>query len=290
VSKAAVHLAISGKICDMFTIRRVAAVFTFASAFSLSSAAFGQTQSYQSNPYAGSGSGLSAGGLAPPGSGSGSSAGYDPQQSQTQATLQQADSKDSGRGLEFVWLKGEAGIQTLSLQTFHANNLVDAQTVATSQTGPVFGAAAGARLIFLTLGGNFRLGTFSAWQLWTLDAEVGLHLPFGKLEPYFTFAAGYASVGSFNGASSAIDYKGAGLNIHGWNARMGLGLDFYLSRFFSIGALMSGDVLYLKRTNHLTVPGAANDPNLAKAQQIYSNDGSSLGGAGTLTAVIGLHL
>jgi hypothetical protein len=273
----------------MFTNRRTAAVFAFAIPTSLCSAAFGQSQSYQSNPDAGSGSGLSAGGLAPPGSGSSPSAGYDPQQSQTQDALQQADSKDSRRGLEFVWLKGEAGIQTLSLQTFHANNLVDSQTVATSQTGPLFGASAGLRLVFLTLGGNFRLGTFSAWQLWTLDAEVGLHLPFGKVEPYFTFAAGYASVGSFNGTSSAIDYKGSGLNIHGWNARMGFGLDLYLNHYFSIGALVSGDVLYLKRTNHLTVPGAANDPNLAKVQQIYSNDGSSIGGAGTLTAVIGLH-
>jgi hypothetical protein len=249
-------------------------------------------QSYQSAPntYGNSGSGLSTGGLAPPGSGTGASAGYDPRQSQsTQEALQRADRKDSGRGLEFLWLNAEGGIQTLSLETFYKNDLVDAQTVSTSQTGPLFGAGAGVRLVFLTLGGRFRLGSFSAWQLWTLNAELGLHLPFGKLEPYFSFAGGYASLGAFNGTSSAFDYKSSGMNIHGWNARMGFGMDYYFNHYFSIGALMTGDVLYLKRSSRLEIPGAASDPNLARLQQVYAHDGSSVGGAATLTAVVGLH-
>ena len=276
----------------MRTTRRVTAILVLIAAVSLNSAALAQSPSFQSAPnaYAGSGSGLSAGGLAPPGSGTGTSAGYDPGQTQSaQASLQQADRKDSGRGLKFIWLDGDVGIQSLSLNTFHANNLVDSNTVATSQTGPVYGAGAGLQLVFLTLGGRFRLGNFSAWQLWTLDAELGLHMPIGKLEPYLTFATGYASMGSFSGASSAFDYKNSGLGAHGWNARMGIGLDFYPTHFFSIGALLTGDVLYLKRSTHITIPGAQSDPTLAKAQQVYANDGSSVGGAATLTAVIGLH-
>ena len=276
----------------MGTTRRVTAILALIAAVLMNSAARAQSQSYQSAPnaYAGSGSGLSAGGLAPPGSGTGTSAGYDPGQTQSaQASLQQADRKDSGRGLKFIWLNGDVGIQSLSLNTFHANNLVDSHTIATSQTGPVYGAGAGLQLVFLTLGGRFRLGNFSAWQLWTLDAELGLHMPLGKLEPYLSFAAGYASMGSFSGASSAFDYKNSGLGAHGWNTRMGIGLDFYPTHFFSIGALLTGDVLYLKRSTHITIPGAQSDPTLAKAQQVYANDGSSVGGAGTLTAVIGLH-
>jgi hypothetical protein len=96
-------------------------------------------------------------------------------------------------------------------------------------------------------------------------------------------------MGSFNGATSAFDYKNAGIGAHGWNARMGIGLDYYLTHNFSIGALMTGDILYLKRSDHITIPGAESDPILAKAQQVYANDGSSVGGAATLTAVIGLH-
>jgi hypothetical protein len=245
--------------------------------------AFAQTPSPDSY---GSSSSLGAGGLAPPGSGNTSQSGYDPrhQSYDTEQSLKTADAKDSGRGLQFVWLNGEAGFQYLSLNTFHANNLVDSQFVKTSQAGPVFGFGGGLRFVFLTLGARFRLGDFSAWQLWTLDAEAGLHMPIGRIEPYFTLAAGYASLGAFGGASSALNLQSA--NIHGWNARLGFGIDFYLTRVISIGALMTGDMLYLKRSRVSSLP---TDPALTAAAKIYANDGSSVGGAATLTGVLGFH-
>ena len=254
------------------------------------SMAFAQSPPSSPDPYAGSGSGLSTGGLAPPGSGTGPSSGYDPRQSQsTEQSLKQADEKDSRRGLEFIWLNAEAGFQYLSLNTFHANNLVDAQFVKTSQSGLLLGAAAGLRLVFLTLGARFRWGDFSAWQMWTLDAEAGLHLPVGMVEPYFSFALGYASLGAFGGTANAINFQNSGVNIHGMNARAGFGVDIYLNHFISIGALMTGDMLYLKRSQHLSIPNPGNDPALAQAQKVYTNDGSSIGGAATLTGVVGLH-
>ena len=256
--------------------------------------AFSQPTQGTPNPYSGSGAGLSSGGLLPPGSGTGTASGYDPRSSQTtEQSLQRADAKDSGRGLQFVWLNAEAGLQYLSLNTFHANNLVDAQFVKTSQSGLLLGAAAGVRLVFLTLGAHFRLGDFSAWQLWTLDVEAGLHMPIGMVEPYFTFAAGYASLGAFGGASNAINFQNSGVNIHGFNGRMGFGMDVYVNRFISIGALMTGDILYLKRSQRMTIQAApavnADPAALAQAQKVYSNDGSSIGGAATLTGVVGLH-
>ena len=240
------------------------------------------------DPYGGSNSTLSSGGLAPPGSGNTGQTGYDPrQESTTQQTLNTADQKDSGRGLEFVWANAEVGFQYLSLNTFHANNLVDSQFVKTTQGGPLYGFGAGLRLIFLTLGARFRLGDFSAWQLWTLDAEAGLHMPIGRVEPYFNFAAGYASVGAFGGASSAINLQNTGVNIHGWNARAGFGMDVYITRVFSVGALMTGEMLYLKRS-HINIAPTGN-PAVDEAAKVYANDGSSIGGAATLTGVVGLH-
>ena len=244
----------------------------------------------QSDPYGstspGSSSTLNSGGLAPPGSGNGSQSGYDPrhQRDDTEQSLKAADESDSGRGLQFVWLNAEAGFQYLSLNTFHANNLVDSEFVKTSQAGPVYGLAAGLRLVFLTLGARFRLSDFSAWQMWTLDAEAGLRVPIGRVEPYFTFDAGYASLGAFGGANSALNLQSA--NIHGWNARLGFGLDFYLTKVVSVGALMTGDVLYLKRSRITNLP---TDPALAAAAKVYANDGSSVGGAATLTGVLGFH-
>jgi len=268
--------------CRIFTVS-VALTGLFSA-----SAALAQSAPAAPDPYGGSNSGLSAGGLAPPGSADGTQSGYDPQQhAATEQSLKQADDKDSGRGLEFVWVNAEAGFQYLSLNTFHANNLVDSQFVKSSQSGPLFGFGAGLRLIFLTLGARFRLGDFSAWQMWTLDAEAGLHMPIGMVEPYFNFGAGYASMGAISG-TNAISFQSAGVNIHGWNARIGFGMDIYLTRAISVGALMTGEMLYLKRSQPVNI-NPTNNPALVDVAKVYANDGSSIGGAATLTGVLGLH-
>ena len=165
----------------------------------------------------------------------------------------------------------------LGLQTFKANSLVDSKLVKTSQTGLVYGAGVGVRLLVFTAGVRFRLGTFSEWQLWTLNAEGGLRIPLGSLEPYFTVGAGYASLGSFSTsapASSKADVKG-------FNARLGAGLDYYLSNTFSVGANFTGDVLFLSRSAQASASG--------DEAAVYGKDGSSIGAGATLTAVAGLH-
>jgi hypothetical protein len=270
---------------------RTCSVLVVIAGMASASVALGQSTPPASDPFGTSSSGLSAGGLTPPGSATNSQSGYDPQQQDaaTEQTLKTADEKDSGRGLQFIWFNAEAGFQYLSLNTFHANNLVDSQLVKSSQSGFLYGAGAGLRLVFLTLGARFRMGNFSAWQLWTLDAEAGLHMPIGRLEPHFDFAAGYAALGGFGTVGNTLNFQNAGVNIHGWNARMGFGIDIYLTRVISIGPLMTGDILYLKRSQHVTIANPTNDPMVAQAAQVYANDGSSIGGAATLTGVVGLH-
>jgi hypothetical protein len=224
--------------------------------------------------------GLEAGGLAPPPA---PAAEPTPEPPTPEQQMAESDQEDSERGLEFFWLTGEIGMQHLGLQTFKANDLVDAEVVKTTQTGLAYGGALGIRLVFLTAGARFRLANFSGWQFWTLDAEAGLHIPLGMLEPYFTFGLGYASIGSFNAANiagSGVD----GIDITGFNARAGFGIDYYLSETFSLGALLNGDVMFLQRPK-LSVQ-AGGDP---AAAEIYAKDGSSIGGGFSLTAVAGLH-
>jgi hypothetical protein len=195
--------------------------------------------------------------------------------------LEKADKEDSGRGLEWVWLNAEIGSEHLGLQTFKGDKLVDSSLVKTTQTGLVYGAGAGVRILVFTVGARFRLATFSDWQLWTLGLEGGFHIPLGRLEPYFTVGAGYASLGSFSStapASSQADVKG-------FNARVGAGLDYYLSNTFSLGANLTGDVLFLSRSK---VAAAATSTSGNEAA-VYAKDGSSIGAGATLTAVVGLH-
>lgn len=238
-------------------------------------------------------SGLEAGGLAPPGVGvSPGQATYDPNAATTEQRLREADEKDQGRGLEFVWLNAEAGYQLVGMQTFSKNNLVDAAFTKTQQQGLAFGAGAGVRLIFLTLGARFRLGNFDAWQMWTLNAEAGLHLPIGRVEPYFTLGGGYASVGAFDAKSTTVDLKGADVSIHGWNARVGFGMDVYVTNVVTIGANLTGDALFLKRLKTDAPPQlpAGSDQALQRqVDAVYANDGTSVGAAMTATAVVGLH-
>jgi hypothetical protein len=199
----------------------------------------------------------------------------------TEKELERADKEDSGRGLEWVWLNAEIGSEHLGLQTFKGDRLVDSQLVKTTQTGLVYGAGAGLRILVFTVGARFRLASFSEWQLWTLGLEGGFHIPIGKLEPYITVGAGYASLGSFSSSAPASSQA----DIKGFNARVGAGLDYYLSNTFSLGANLSGDVLFLSRSKVADAAASTSGDEAA----IYAKDESSIGAGATLTAVVGLH-
>ena len=274
-------------------MKRFFAVGTAAASLTLSSAAL--AQGYGPPPPQ-PGTGLESGGLTPPsGAPPPGATPSDPMlpPTPTEQELAQADREDSGRGLEFVWLNGEVGFEHLGFQTFKSNDLVDAGVVKTTHTGPLFGAGLGVRLVFITLGARFRLASFEIGQLWTLNGEVGLRIPLGALEPYFTLGGGYASLGSFDTDKLGSDFNDAGVEIRGYNIRGGVGFDYYLSNAFSLGANLTGEMLGLTRPgvdpSKLQATGTtSNDPDALKAE-VYQASGSSLGAAVSGTVVIGLH-
>lgn len=195
--------------------------------------------------------------------------------------LERADKEDSGRGLEWVWLNAEVGGQHLGLHTLKADNLVDGELIETRQTGLLYGGGLGFRILNYTAGARFRMGTFSDWSLWTLDAEGQFRIPIGRLEPYATLGAGYASLGSFKTDSDVASKA----EVRGFNARLGVGLDYYLSNTFSLGGNLTGDLFVLSRS---AVDGAAQSSDANEAK-VYGKDGSGIGAGATLTVVVGLH-
>jgi len=231
------------------------------------------------------GSGLAAGGLAPPGGGA--AAPYQAPPS-TEQDLAAAEARDSGRGLQLFWLDAEAGFTLLGLRTFKSEGLVDPAVVPTQRGGLTLGGGLGVRLVFITLGPRFRFGTFGDWQVWTLDGEVGLRVPIGRIEPYALLSGGYVSVGALSVhdrvASSDID-------IHGWNLRAGGGADVYLSKAFTLGGRLTGDALFLTRpgVDPEALAEAGTGADAARLQAVYAADGSSIGAALTVSAVVGLH-
>jgi len=230
------------------------------------------------------GSNLQAGGLKPPEAVQ-SEASPTPA-AQTEAQLDRADKEDSGRGLEFAWLNAELGPQYVGLQALKSSNLVDGADFDSKGVGMAYGAGLGVRLLAFTLGARFRFGNFSDWQLWTLGAEAGMHIPLGRIEPYFTVGAGYASLGGFK----SLALSAADPSAHGFDVRGAVGLDVYLSNTFSIGGNLSGDLLFLSRS----ASGAGSLPAGASADAqrqnaFYNRDGSGIGAGGTLSLVLGLH-
>lgn len=231
---------------------------------------------------------LNAGGLAPPpaveGQGDGDGADGAPTAQGTDAALAEADREDSGRGLEFVWVNGEVGLQHLGLETFSGKDLVGPDYFKRTHTGLVVGAGLGARIVFLTVGARFRYGRAKELEHFTVGLEGAVHFPFGALEPYGGLGVGYARVLDLKRTLVEDDGTDVALTklnpIAGVDARLFGGVDCYLTNMFSVGANVSGDVLFLFRSGKEGVDPAAD---------FYGKDGRSIGAGVTVTAVGGLH-
>jgi hypothetical protein len=225
---------------------------------------------------------MEAGGLAPPPSTSPDN----PEVAQTEAKLDEAEQKDSGRGLEWIWVNGEFGFEHLGLETFHSSNQIVPSIVGTTHTGLMGGAGLGVRLVFITLGARFRFTSFSAFDLWTLNGEAGLRIPLGKLEPHLSIGAGFASIGglSVNADQTHID-------ITGYDVRAGGGLDYYVTPIFSVGASVSFELLGLTRpgVTFNNAPNGMNGGTVDEATVVYRANGSSVGSAFSGALVLGLH-
>lgn len=236
---------------------------------------------------------MQAGGLAPPPPMNGTPPAQTPP-GETEQRLDQAKQKDSGRGLDWVWINVEGGFEHVGLQTFNVDEQkFSAGFITTTQSGPVIGAGAGVQLLFLQLGARARVGFFSEWQLFSVGGEVGFHIPIGNLEPHFELGFGYTGLGSFAGA---IQGANDAINIRGFYGRVGGGLDYFVTPVFSVGADFGWELLGLTRPGVSTAdlnriqgdPKYQQNPDQARLDALKA-EGTSYGSALAITAVLGLH-
>ena len=277
----------------------------FLAAFAAAALAGGSASAQTANPWASGPAAapqapLSAGGLVAPPPGSGP-AEPPPASTTTERQLEQAEKSDSGRGLEWLWLNAEVGPQMVGLQTLSAgsNPLVPSVgSVSTNSTGTMVGVGAGLRLVFLTLGPRVRVARFSDWDMWSINGELGLHLPLGALEPYFTFGGGYTKVG--NAADAKLGSADAGVKMQGYDVRVGFGLDYYVTPTFTVGANVTAEALMLSRPGvdpttvlksgtNVSACQSAPDPQACVTAKAYQADGSGIGLAVSPSVVLGLH-
>ncbi|HEY8091220.1 MAG TPA: hypothetical protein VIF09_25330, partial [Polyangiaceae bacterium] len=117
-------------------------------------------------------------------------------------TQARAETEWAGPMSQHVYLDAQAGIESVQMRTFFANfDSVSAGFLPSSGFGPTARIGTGLRLGFLTLGLRGRLAQFDdpatvgPWQIWSLDAEVGVRVPLGRWEPHFVVAGGYSTFG-----------------------------------------------------------------------------------------------
>lgn len=213
----------------------------------------------------------------------------------TQEQLVTAEKEDSGRNFELVYVNADVGGSYINMQQFSQSQLA---IVKSDSAGPMFGLGAGVRLLIFTLGARARLHALSAFSLWTVNGEFGFHLPLKSFDPYLSLHGGYAFVGSLGDASvkspdPSVPSPAGDTSIHGFNAGLGVGMDYYITSLFSVGFEGTGDFLFLKRPK-LALPASVS--LLPAAQQatiandpLYAQSGNSAGFGVSGSLHAGLH-
>ena len=208
------------------------------------------------------------------------------------AISSEEESKDSGLGLEWVYLNADVGGGFASMDSFNSTTLGLAKT---SAGGPAFGAAAGIRLLFFSLGVRVRdLQLSDIGDLWELSGEAAFHTRIGHIDAYLGVRGGYNFVGSLNGSTLAAGtgVTPAGVSVHGFNVGPMLGIDFYLAKYVSLGIDAELQFLFLQRPQ-VPLPSGVTQADVAmlpaQDQQLYNESGNSAGFAFVPTVHLGIH-
>jgi hypothetical protein len=208
-----------------------------------------------------------------------------PQGDQAQGQkLSNEEKKDSGRILELVWANVEGGFSYINMNGFSTKNL---GLQNTTSAGGLFGLGAGIRLFILTLGIRLRLNDLSAFSFWEINGELGFHIPAGHWDPYFSLHGGYTFSGSLGDAfnSQAASASAANsVDIHGGDAGLSIGCDYYFLKVLSLGLDVTGQGLFLSR------PAAQVAGLPAQDQMLLNQTGDSIGFGISGSAHLGLHI
>lgn len=206
----------------------------------------------------------------------------------TSQQLDQSEKEDSGRGFELFYGRVDAGFSYQNLAAFSGGDKLGLSSK--DGVGAAFSAGAGVRLLLFTLGLRGRVHTLSAFNLWQANAVIGAHLPISSLDFYGELYGGYSAANSFGSGSipSAVrDVGKAGVSAQGGNVGLGVGVDYYVTPYLSLGGGLSGETLLLVR-NKLDAPIAA--PAAVRSSALFA-DSAALAGVGFVASLrLGLHL
>lgn len=219
--------------------------------------------------------GLTAGGLEVPGS----LQEGDHKGDQVGRELEEADRRDSGRGLEFAWLVGDIGLGVLDAAGLDRGTLL-APGDASSGVGVAYGGGLGVRLLYFTLGARVAAADVGTFRTLGVGGELGMKLPIGNFEPLAVLDVGYVGASGLAAEATTNGLRGVG----GLGLNLGVGADYYLSDYFSVGASLRLGLLFMGR------PAQDPDDFTGGMDPIYADGGSGTGTSLALGLRVGFHL
>lgn len=210
----------------------------------------------------------------------------------TEQRLRDSEKADSGRGLELVWLRAEGAFSYVNTAAFAGGDRIG--LTKSESVGPMVGVGAGLRLFVLTLGVRGRLHTLSAFNLWQANLVAAVHIPISSLDLWVDLHGGYSAANAFSSDSvlmpQGLSNPYADVSLKGGNVGLGVGFDYYLNRFVSVGLGVTGETLLLSR-GKLSLPDnlSSGDRSALENLALYQ-DSAGLAGIGIAGGLrVGLH-
>ena len=166
------------------------------------------------------------------------------------ATAEEEEEDDGdGRDYDVLWIEVQGGVSYANLIQFQNQNFADVAGGASIfnevyGTGPAVGLGVGFRVWWLAVGARATVGVYETFQIGTIGGEVTLRLPVPIVEPWVRVGFGYGWQGDAQYTSGSSTYS---TTTYGWVFQSGLGLDIYLTNWFTLGAGVGLDILNLTR-------------------------------------------
>ena len=199
----------------------------------------------------------------------------------TTAKLNEAESADSGRNFEIFWVDAHIGASYIDMRQFSSDKLAIEKS---HSGGPMFSLGAGIRYVLLVAGVRAKYNVLSAFNMWQVNGEIGLKIPIDSIDLLIGAHGGYSFVGSLGDGTvassdaSATPTNNDAVKIRGFNAGLDLGVDYYITKNFSVGAGVFGDFLYLKRPPVSKPDGLTAEQSAAlDTNDLYQKSGTSAG-------------
>ena len=163
--------------------------------------------------------------------------------------------KRAYRDVDFLYIELEGGYTNVNLIAFQGESaFTDPAAMALSEVsseGGYGGLGVGFRVYWLAVGARAMVAAHQGFELGWVGGEATLRFPIPVVEPYIRAGFSYAWQGNaslrYPDAMSATGVTVHSTTVYGWAFNSAVGIDIYLTNWFTLGAGVGLDILNMTR-------------------------------------------